>query len=466
MSVLLTHGYFLAEDAKEQEIMRPYPPLGLLYISAFLLQNGIENKVLDSTFSSFDNFKDYIHDHQPKVIAIYTNLMTKIRVLEMAKYAKEILPETSIIFGGPDVTYNTENYLKHGADYLVIGEGENSMLELTQHLLDEKKEAPKHIDGIAFMDDNGSVVKTNARTKVRDIDELPIPNRSAIDIPKYLDVWKEHHGQNAINISTQRGCPYTCKWCSTAVYGQSYRRRSPKLVVEELKQLIEEYKPDTFWFVDDVFTVSHKWLKEFCETLTQENVSIQFECISRADRMNSEVISLLKEAGCFRVWIGAESGSQKIVDAMDRRVSVEHVRDMIVETQKHGIQAGTFIMLGYPGETMEDIKETIHHLKVSNPDHFTITVAYPIKGTSLYDDINHHIITDNDWATSTDRDIDFKRTYSRRFYDFAVKYIINEVQINKSKGKKGGVFNKAKLRLKSKMASIGMLLSRKGLLSS
>ena len=142
--------------------------------------------------------------------------------------------------------------------------------------------------------------------------------------------------------------------------------------------------------MDDVFTISHKWLTAFRDALVQHKVLIPYECITRADRMNEEVIRILKETGCFRVWIGAESGSQKVIDLMDRRVDVNQVRSMIQLTKQHGIEAGTFIMLGYPGETEEDIEETIQHLKESDPDLFTITVAYPIKGTELYQEVEAH----------------------------------------------------------------------------
>ena len=450
MKVLLTHGYFLSEDAKEQQIMRPYPPLGLLYISAFLKQQGIINQVFDSTFSDKAALDQLLAEWQPDVVAIYTNLMTKLNVLDIAKRIKENYPEVKVVMGGPDVSYNTANYLKNGADYVVIGEGENTMFELVQFLEQTPEAQPHDISGLAFMDADGNEVKTAARVKVRDINELPIPNRDAIPIDKYLDAWKSHHGQSALNVSTQRGCPYTCKWCSTAVYGQSYRRRSPEKVVEELKEIKEKYNPDTIWFVDDVFTVSHKWLKAFVEALDAAGFTIPFECISRADRMNEEVIGLLKKAGCFRVWIGAESGSQKIIDAMDRRVSVDQVRNMIIETRKAGIETGTFIMLGYPGETEEDIKETINHLKISNPDHFTITVAYPIKGTSLYTEIEERKTTDPEWHLSTDRDIDFERTYHRKYYDYAVSHVISEVNYFKAKKASGLSTKTMKLALKSR----------------
>ena len=228
-----------------------------------------------------------------------------------------------------------------------------------------------------------------------------MPDRHAIDLQPYLSAWKDHHGQATTSLSTMRGCPYTCRWCSRAVYGLSYRRRSPKLVVDEIEKVLQDFEVDAFWVVDDVFTVSHKWLREFRDEVVRRGIKFKYECITRADRMNEQVIEMLLETGCFRVWIGAESGSQRIIDAMDRRVTVEKVREMIVLSRQKGLQAGTFIMLGYPGETEADIEETIHHLVVSNPDLYTITVAYPIKGTPLYEEIEADITTDLPWQTST-----------------------------------------------------------------
>ena len=235
-----------------------------------------------------------------------------------------------------------------------------------------------------------------------------------------------------MTISTQRGCPYTCKWCSTAVYGQSYRRRPANLVVAEMAMLQKQYNPDSIWFVDDVFTVSHKWIKSFAHETEKQKVKIPFECITRAERLNTEILQLLKKAGCFRIWIGAESGSQKIIDKMDRRVDINRVKEAIIEANTMGIETGTFIMLGYPDETLEDINKTINYLKDANPSHYTITIAYPIKGTALYTEIEKEIIFKPNWETTTDRQIDFKRTYSRKFYDYAVKRVVNEVEAYKS----------------------------------
>jgi len=475
--VVLTHGYFLSDDPKEQTIMKPYPPLGILYISAFLEKNGIPNDVFDTTFSYKTSLQNYLLRCRPPFLALYVNLMTKLNILQIIQWVRSQseLNHTRIILGGPDVTHNVDDYLAAGADVVVLGEGEQTMLELVEHWTldsgrctgnvgpgtvnrgqeagnnhegaDSQSNVPgptspvqrpqsnvQHpISGIAYRLPDGSTHRTEPREKIRDLDELPLPNRLKINLQLYLDAWKQAHGHSAISISTQRGCPYTCRWCSTAVYGQSYRRRSPQNVVDEIVWLQQHYDFDLIWFVDDVFTVSHKWLREFCQALEQRSVQVRFECITRADRLNDEVVQLLRAAGCFRVWIGAESGSQRIIDAMDRRVDVAQVREMIRSARRAGIEAGTFIMLGYPGETEADIRATVEHLKASNPDLFTITVAYPIKGTGLYDEVAADMTASPDWTGSTDRDRDFRRTYSRRYYDFAVRWTVNSVHFHKAK---------------------------------
>jgi len=292
------------------------------------------------------------------------------------------------------------------------------------------------IKGLAYLE-NGLVVTTAERALIKDINVLSFPARQKIDFTPYLNGWKKHHGYSMMSVSTMRGCPYTCKWCSRAVYGGTYRRRSPQLVAQEMKLIKDTYKPDMIWFVDDVFTIHHKWLKDFAEEVKKQEAIIPYEIISRADRLNEEVIETLKASGCFRIWVGAESGSQKIIDAMDRRVDVIKTREMINLAKQHGIEAGTFIMLGYPGETKEDIKETITHLVEANPSQYTITIAYPIKGTELYNDVKADFLDKAlAWETSTDRDIDFKRTHPKQYYQHAIKWVMNEVYLktkNKSK---------------------------------
>lgn len=453
--ILLSHGYFLEDDPKEQEIMKPYVPLGILYISAYLESKEVEHKVLDSTFISFQEYKTYLLKEQPKFIGLYTNLMTKISVLRIIDFIKSEpgLNECKIVLGGPEIRYNAENYLRHGADVLVVGEGEETFFELCDAFLKTEK-LSSSVYGTAFLRGN-ELVFTPERALIKDINTLPMPARKSIDLSLYGNAWKERHGYSIYSLSTMRGCPYTCKWCSRAVYGGTYRRRSAKLVVDEMEYLQSNYKPDRIWFVDDVFTINHKWLKEFRDEVLARKIRLPYEIITRADRMSEEVIEMLRQTGCFRVWIGAESGSQKIIDAMDRRVDVAVVREMIIETKKAGIEAGTFIMLGYPGENKSDIKETINHLKKAAPTFYTITVAYPITGTPLYNEVDNSLVVENSWASRTDREYDFKRKYSKQFYLHAVNWVYNEVNYAKT----DNLIKKAKFKARSVVAQAKMLLT-------
>lgn len=432
--------------------MKPYVPLGILYISTFLEQNDVIHEVFDSTFSNKQAQINFIEKYQPDYIGIYVNLMTKVNVLQIITAIKlnHHLKHIPIILGGPEVRNHVENLLQHGADYIVLGEGEISFYEVVNAL-------HYHADmfmvkGICYKNEHGEIIQTGEREKIKDLDTLGFPNRKKVNLQLYLDAWKKHHGKNAISISTMRGCPYTCKWCSRAVYGLSYRRRSPEKVLEEMIHIKQTDNPDTLWFVDDVFTVSHKWMETFAELVQASGLIMPFECITRADRLNEEVLGFLQKSGCFRVWIGAESGSQKIIDAMDRRVDVEQVRSMIQLAKQFNIETGTFIMLGYPGEDESDIEETIHHLKTSNPDYFTITVAYPIKGTALYEEVESNFTTHLNWSDSSDREIKFKRTYPERYYRFAVSRVVNEVNYYKHA--------QIKYKVKSLLAKSAMWVSR------
>jgi len=455
MKILLAHTYFISEDVKEQEIMRPYPPLGILYISAYLKRKGKTVDLFDGTFSCFENLTQHIQKKEPEIVAIYTNLITKLNVIKLIKWLNEHYPKTITVLGGPDVTYNYNKYLEQGANYIVIGEGEETMYELVTAL--QTNNNLDTVDGIAYKK-GAEIVKNTPRIKIKEIDSLPFPDRSAIDLTQYLDIWKSRHGSNTLSISTQRGCPYTCKWCSTAVYGQSYRRRSAKLVADEIEMLIETYNPDSLWFVDDVFTVSHKWISALHSEFKIRGIKIKLECITRAERLNDAILMQLKEMGCSKIWIGAESGSQKIIDEMDRRVDINLVKEMLIKTRKIGIETGTFIMLGYPKETIKDIYTTVQYLKDASPNNFTITITYPIVGTGLYEQIKEQIKTkEQDWATTTDRELDFDRTYSKRFYKYAVIFVVNSVNAHKNKNEGCPWF---KQRIKAQLAKYIMLWNK------
>jgi len=424
MSLILTHGYFIADDAIEQRIMRPYPPLGLLSISAWLDRDGIDHQVIDATFLDAERFVQRVRALRPRLIAFYVTLMTRRSVLRLIAALGGGEGGPTIVLGGPDVRHNAADYLQHGAHLLVVGEGEQTMADVARLPTAACRDAAAlaAIPGLIHADSQGQPVFTGERKFVPELDELPEPARHRIDLQPYFQAWRGAHGQTSLNISTQRGCPYKCTWCSRAVYGTSYRRRSPQQVVAELGKLVRQYAPDQFWFVDDVFTINHNWLAGFADALDAAGLRIRYECITRADRMNARVVQLLARSGCTRVWIGAESGSQRILDAMKRQVRVEQVTAMIRVASDAGIQTGTFLMLGYPGETESDIVATERYLREARPDLFTVTLAYPIRGTQFHDQVAEQA-TAPPFDQGSDRDRRFPRTYSDAYYRHAVRLL-------------------------------------------
>lgn len=460
MDILLAHGYFLSQDPHERAVMRPYPPLGLLYISAYLKQVGFSVGVFDSTFYQPADFEATLRREKPAAVGLYTTLMTKPNILSMMQKAREF--GAWVILGGPEPPHYAEEYLKRGADVIVIGEGETALSELLPVLVKRGKAGLHTVQGIAFLDDFGTCIRTEPRPLIPDLNSLPSPDREAIALETYLTAWKTHHGASSLNLVAARGCPYTCTWCSHSVYGESHRRTSPAKMADEAAMLVERYNPDQFWYVDDVFTINHRWLREYADELKKRGVRLPFECISRADRLNEEIINVLAEMGCQRLWIGSESGSQPILDAMQRKTQVESVQRMTHLLAKRGIETGMFIMLGYDGETHADLAATVQHLKIANPHLFLTTVAYPIKGTAYYEQVKDRIIRPDAWERYTDRDLRVAGRHSRRYYSFATRWMVNAVQLHKLRTTAGPrEFPKlAKTALNTAWGRIGMALTQ------
>lgn len=423
--LLLTHGYYLAEDEKEREIMKPYPTLGLLYLSAYLKRAGFTVEVLDTTFATRDDLAARLAAG-PGVVGIYTNLMTRPGVLFAAREAKRL--GWTVVLGGPESASWPEEYLSRGADVIVVGEGESTMAELLPAMAARGPHRLHDVAGVVFRDETGALVTTAEREKIAELDSIPWPDRGAIDTARYVDVWRTHHGMGSVNLITARGCPYRCNWCSHAVFGFSHRRRSARDVAEEVVEIRDRYRPDQLWYADDVFTINHKWLFDYAAELKTRGLALPFETISRADRMMSDdVLATLAAMGCYRVWIGSESGSQRVLDAMQRGVTVEQVRWATKAAQRHGMQVGMFLMWGYDGETVDDIEATVEHVKAANPDVFFTTVSYPIKGTGYFDKVAPAIVLEKEWETASDRDFRVKGRHSRGYYRFADQWLKNEV---------------------------------------
>ncbi len=429
MDVLLTHGYFLHEDPKELEIMKPYAPLGILYIASHLRTRGFAVEVFDSTFSTRQQLCDVLGSKPPAVLGVYSNLMTRPSVLNILRVARAAGWKT--VVGGPEPGAYVEQYLDSGADAVVIGEGEVTLEELLLALKAGSQEALDRVNGIAFRCEDGSVRRTAPRALIADLDNQPWPDREALDIERYIRTWREYHGMGSVSLITARGCPYRCRWCSHEVFGKTHRRRKPSLVVDELEWLLNRYQPDMAWMADDVFTIHHGWLYQYATEMKRRRLKLPFECISRADRLNAQVIDTLAELGCFRIWIGSESGSQRVLDAMERGVTVEQVRSAVALAKSRGIKTGMFLMWGYEGEGLEDIEATVEHVKRSEPDVFLTTISYPIKGTPYFDEVADRVVSSTPWAEGSDRDYRIRGRHSHRFYKYADQLLRAEVELHR-----------------------------------
>ncbi len=430
MDLLLTHAYYLCEDPREKH---PYPPLGLLYLSSYLKRDGVDVAIFDSTFSDPAGFRRALVEKRPPIVGISGNLMTRRNVLAMTRVAKEC--GAMVVLGGPEPYSYADQYLARGADVVVRGEGELTLGELVPHLLTHGVSNLDHILGIAFRGPDGRTVETAVRPAIADLDAQPFPDREAVAIDRYMDAWRRHSGGSAVSLITARGCAYPCTWCSHSVFGHTHRRRSPENVAEEVAAIVSTYNPDKLWYADDVFTVHHRWIFEYAAELKRRGLRVPFETISRQDRLNEEVVRTLADMGCHRLWVGAESGSQRILDAMKRRTKAAGMRDTIALLQRHGIEVGTFIMLGYDGETEDDLSETVEYLKAAAPDTFLTTVSYPIKGTEYHRLVADRIVSTSSWEQGSDRDLRVAGQPSDRYYRFAIRWMVNEVARARQKGR-------------------------------
>lgn len=458
MDILLTHGYFLHADPHERKVMKPYPPLGILYNAAYLKRAGFDVRVFDTTFSTLAEFAAYLARERPSVVGLYTNLMTKFNVLKMIALCKKV--GALVVLGGPEPANYAEDYLARGADAIVVGEGEATLAELLPRLAQDGAHRLPDVAGVIYRAEDGRCVRNPTRSFLPDLDALPDPDREAIDLDRYVETWRTHHGAGSVSLICARGCPYHCAWCSHAVYGHSHRRRSPQRVAAEVEYLLARYRPDQLWYADDVFTIKHSWLNAYADELKRRQLRVPFECIARADRLNEQVIDRLAEMGCYRLWIGSESGSQNVLDLMKREVNVEQVQAMTHALKRRGVQTGMFIMLGYEGESERDLEATVEHLKKAAPDVFLTTVAYPIKGTPYYDQVADRVLARAAWDQRTDRDLSVRGRHSPRYYSFATRWLVNAVALQREQTSERRVTRLIKAAANTALGRAGMALTR------
>jgi anaerobic magnesium-protoporphyrin IX monomethyl ester cyclase len=426
IDVLLTHSYFLRFDPKEHKAMMPYPPLGTLYAASTLSSKGYSVELFDSMLAQHESeIIPFLNRFHPKVVVIYDddfNYLTKMCLRRMRRAAFELSRHAkqygcSVVVHGSDSADHVEEYLEHDADFVIVGEGEQTLIELVDHLLGKNQREISSIQGLSFRSEYGRVTDNPKRAVMRDLDAISFPAWNLVDVERYRRIWKRRHGYFSMNMVTTRGCPFHCNWCAKPIYGQVYNVRSPGNVVEEMTFLKRTYQPDHLWFCDDIFGLKPGWVPAFAELVNLHDAKIPFKCLARVDLLlHGRTVEHLAHAGCKTVWVGAESGSQKILDAMEKGTTIKQVYEATHALHEHGIRVGFFLQFGYPGETKEEIEQTLRMVKDCRPEEIGISVSYPLPGTKFYDSVKAQLGEKQNWIDSRDLDVMFRGTYPRDYY--------------------------------------------------
>jgi anaerobic magnesium-protoporphyrin IX monomethyl ester cyclase len=435
---LFTHSYFYKLDHKQWKFKQPYPPLGTLQAASVVRASGFDVSVFDVALrDNPEEIKPSLEKENPNYLVIYDdgfNYLTKMcltvmreaafRMAELAKHQG-----CTVIISSSDSTDHYEKYFLHGVDYVIRGEGEETLKELLMNL--EKNEPLESIAGLAFQKNNETIV-TRPRAVMRDLDLLPIPAWDLIDLDPYRKLWMKHHGYFSLNLATTRGCPYKCNWCAKPIYGNRYNSRSPAHVIHEIELLKKNYSPDHFWMSDDIFGLKPGWIAQFRNLTRERNLKFRYKIQSRVDLLLEENnIEALAESGADTVWVGAESGSQKILDAMDKGTTIEQISEARLLLKQKGIKAAFFLQFGYPGETKEDVSATLQMVLDLMPDEIGISVSYPLPGTKFYENVKAGLHEKQNWSDSDDLSMMFAGTYSSAYYKVLHRYVHNRYRIQR-----------------------------------
>ncbi len=424
--VLLTHSYHLFYDRKQTRKMQPYLPLGTLYAAALLRAEGLSVALFDTMLNNPEQgFEEALKRHRPRIVVVYEdsfNYLSKMCLTRMKEVAYHILDASlqngaTVLINGSDASDHTLDYLNRGFHYVLLGEAEWTLLELVSHLLSTRGRSAESIAGLAYLNqETGQVVRTERRHLMRDLDTLPIPARELVQVDQYRDAWSRAHGYFSMNMVSSRGCPYSCNWCARPIYGNSFAVRSASHVAEEMYRLKHECGAEHIWFADDIFGLQAKWVRHFADEVEALDSALPFKMQSRLDLMTAETTQHLRRAGCAEVWMGVESGSQEILDAMDKGTRIDQISTARGHLKAAGIRACYFLQFGYPGETWEDIQKTVKMVRDTRPDDIGVSVSYPLPGTKFYERVHAQLQEKTNWRDSEDLSMMFHGAYTNDFY--------------------------------------------------
>lgn len=425
VDVLIGQSYFLRFDPKLWDAQQPYAPLGALYAAACARERGYSVRLFDAMLAdSEQEWADALDRHRPKVAVIYEdsfNYLSKMCLLRMRQAALTMIAAARArgipaIVSGSDASDHPATYIDGGADAVVTGEGERTLVEVLDVFSGRAAGPLTAVPGLCCRAPDGRLVRTAHREIIRDLDALPFPAWDLVDVNRYHTIWRSHHGYFSMNVVTTRGCPYHCNWCAKPIYGQRYTARSPEHVAAEFAWLKRTYAPDHIWIADDIFGLKPGWIERFAALVDRENAAIAFKCLLRADQVTPAIAGALRRARCRTAWIGAESGSQRVLDAMEKGTRVDQIERATALLHEAGIEVGFFLQFGYPGETRADIEQTMAMVRRCRPDDIGISVSYPLPGTTFYQRVQAQLGHKQNWVDSNDLAMMYRATYVPDFY--------------------------------------------------
>jgi anaerobic magnesium-protoporphyrin IX monomethyl ester cyclase len=426
--ILFGQSYFLRFDPKLYAAMQPYPPLGTMFAASYMREQGYTVALFDAMLADSEAEWDVaLQTAQPRYAVLFEdnfNYLSKMCLLNMRAAAFNMIDmakqrDIPVIVCGADATDHYTKYLDAGADYVLRGEGEQTLRELLLVLEGQSAMTLNGVTGLAYRADAtpGETVITAPRPVMKTLDDMPFPAWDLVDVPRYRDLWRTHHGYYSVNMVTTRGCPFHCNWCAKPIWGQRYNVRSAQEVAAELEWLHETLQPDHIWFADDIMGLKPGWIQAFADEIERRDIRTPFKCLSRADLLvKDDTVEAMHRAGAQSIWIGAESGSQKILDAMDKGTSVEQIYEARRKLGEVGIHSGFFLQFGYPGEDHDDIEATLQMVRDLLPDDIGISVSYPLPGTPFYERVKTELKTKTNWQDSEDLAMLYEGSFSTEFY--------------------------------------------------
>jgi anaerobic magnesium-protoporphyrin IX monomethyl ester cyclase len=447
--ILLAHSFFLRNDPKQVQKMRPYAPLGTLYAASQLRERGYEVALFDATLSEGEHeFEEALARHRPRFVVFYEdsfNFLTKMclthaREATWRMSARARAAGATVVGSSSDITDHPEVYFAHGVEYALVGEADWSLVELIDLLNGRRPGSVEEVAGLALPDpsDPGGVHHTGRRPPERHPDVFPFPAWDLIEAERYRTAWREAHGYYSVNLVSTRGCPFHCNWCAKPIWGQQYAIRSPANLAEEMALVKRLLNPDHVWFADDIFGLRPQWVPELAREIEARDAHIPFMIQSRVDLMTEAAVAGLARAGCVEVWLGAESGSQKVLDAMDKGTTIPKIHEARRRLKAAGIKACFFLQFGYPGETFEDVLATVRLVRETLPDNIGVSVSYPLPGTKFYDMVEQELSNKANWQDSNDLAMMFQGTYQTPFYRKLHQVVHHDLDLRHKLAKNGG----------------------------